>query len=238
MAVPFGAPHRGGGVGPVDRPRLGVGQVDQVVLLEIGVQGDVHQAAQAPRQQLGQAGDRVGIQHAVADDAQAPVPLGDEHVPVRQEGHAPGMVQALGDHRDVDRLLVGLDVPGPIAQRGRLRRAAPRGAGRGSAGGAARRCRRRRRRRPGLLRMSDAADRSQTQNRRQPDGQLHDVSPACRSPAGSNGRIGRQVALQVKPRTSSGASATQDSNSKDTKSTKDTKSARTERPLHAPCRMS
>lgn len=81
--------------------RLGVGEIDALAVGEIGVEGDVEEAALAARRDRRHTGDGVR-KAAVLDEPQPARPLGDEHRPVRQEGEAPGMVEAahhLLEHR-------------------------------------------------------------------------------------------------------------------------------------------
>ena len=49
----------------------------------------LEQAAEHRDPHLGHAGDRLGIERAVAQHAQAPRPLRDQQVAVRQPGEAP-----------------------------------------------------------------------------------------------------------------------------------------------------
>ena len=55
------------------------------------------------------AGDRLRIEHAVADDPQAALALGDEHVAVGQERQAPGMGQTGRDDADADLVERGFE---------------------------------------------------------------------------------------------------------------------------------
>jgi hypothetical protein len=58
----------------------GVGEVDEAVLREVGVDRHLHQPGEAAAEDVGgHAGDGLGIEHAVADDPQPAVALGDEH---------------------------------------------------------------------------------------------------------------------------------------------------------------
>ena len=93
---------------------LGVGEIDEAVVREVGMHGHVHQPAVAVGPHLRHAGDRVRVERAVAHDAKAAVALGDEHPAAGQERDGPGMRQSSDDRGDVDRVLFGgVDDPGP-----------------------------------------------------------------------------------------------------------------------------
>ena len=90
---------------------LGVVEIDVAVLRELRMKHDVHQAVHRARQPglagavvRRHAGDRLRIELAVADDAQLPHPLGDEHGAVGQPRHAVRIRQTLGDDDDADPL--------------------------------------------------------------------------------------------------------------------------------------
>jgi hypothetical protein len=96
------AEHRAA-VAPV--PAVGEREVHQAVLGEAGMERDVEQAALAVLLDLRQAGDRLrGGLAVAADDAEPSGALGDEHAPVGQEGQAPGILGALGQHHDPERM--------------------------------------------------------------------------------------------------------------------------------------
>src|SRR5215831_13156754 len=83
--------------------RLGVTEIDGLILREAAVEHDVEQAALARREHLRHTAER-GRERAVpGDDAHAPGPLGDQHAAGGQEGERPGMIKALRHvlHRDV-----------------------------------------------------------------------------------------------------------------------------------------
>ena len=83
--------------------RLGIAEIDGMVLRVAAVEHDVEQAALAGRENLRHAGER-GRELAVrGDDAHAPRPLGHQHAAVGQEGERPGMIEARrhGFHREV-----------------------------------------------------------------------------------------------------------------------------------------
>ena len=95
----------------IPRLRLGVGEVDQPVLGEPRVQRDVHQPrVDSPGVDLGHARDRLGVEHAVADDAQASCPLRDQDVPVRQDRERPRPGES-GDRHDAEELPVRFQDP-------------------------------------------------------------------------------------------------------------------------------
>ena len=97
---------------------LGVGHVDEPVVGELGVEGDVHQAAVAVGPHLGQARDGLRVEDVVTNHAQPAVPLGDEHAAVGHERDGPGMRQPPRHHADADLVLLGgVDDPGAVAER-------------------------------------------------------------------------------------------------------------------------
>src|SRR3546814_20123073 len=61
---------------------------------------DVEQAALAAGHHLRHAGDRIGIELAVLEEAQAARALGDEDADAGQEGKAPGVLEAAGEGPD------------------------------------------------------------------------------------------------------------------------------------------
>jgi hypothetical protein len=92
------------------RITAGVGKIDEVVLGEAGMQRDVEQPALADGRDLRQSGNRLRVEPAVlADDAEPPWALGDQHSAVGKKGESPGMVEPLGHAHDADRVLLGLD---------------------------------------------------------------------------------------------------------------------------------
>ena len=73
-------------------------QVDQPVVGELRMQGDIEQAALARGEQRRQAGHGHRVKLAVAEPAQAPVALGHQGRAVRQPGDGPGVAEALDHH--------------------------------------------------------------------------------------------------------------------------------------------
>ena len=111
------APREGRRAAAVVVP-LGVGHVDQPVVGELGVEGDVHQAAVAVGPHLGQARDGLRVELIVPHHAQPAVPLGDEHAAVGHERDGPGVRQPSRHHADADLVLLGgVDDPGAVAER-------------------------------------------------------------------------------------------------------------------------
>ena len=68
------------------------------------MQRDVEEARQALRAHLGHAGDRLRIEHAVADDAQLPAALRHEHLAARQPDETPRTLEAARVHDDANVL--------------------------------------------------------------------------------------------------------------------------------------
>ena len=57
---------------------------------------------------LGQAVDRLRIELALIDNAQAPGPLGDQHAAIGHKRDRPGMLEAFDDLDDAEAVLLGL----------------------------------------------------------------------------------------------------------------------------------
>jgi hypothetical protein len=87
----------------------GIGEVEEVVLREVGMQADVEQAALATGIDPGHAADRPALQPAVGEDPQPSRPLGDQQPPVGQEGHAPRLLEVLGEGRHAIRHVAGTE---------------------------------------------------------------------------------------------------------------------------------
>ena len=102
-----------------------IGEIDHLVRGEGGIQRDVQQPALAAGVDRRHARDRLGLEHAVPDDAQAAGALGDQDVAVRQERHAPRMLEPAHHGDQLERRLLGGDRP----LLGRARLAAAAGAG-------------------------------------------------------------------------------------------------------------
>ena len=79
------------------RGRLGVGEHDQAVTVEVGRERNVEQAALPARMDLGHAGD--GFRHPPCriDDAHPPRALGHQHATVGEEGERPRTLQTARD---------------------------------------------------------------------------------------------------------------------------------------------
>ena len=89
---------------------FGVAPVNEPIRREPRIDRDVEQAALAARVDRRKPGDGLGQLPVGGDDAQAARPLGHEHLAVRQERHAPRILERAGDRDDVERdvrLLLG-----------------------------------------------------------------------------------------------------------------------------------
>ncbi len=84
-----------------------IGEIDQPVLRELGVQRDVEQPTLAAVAHVGRTGDRLRVEPAIGDDAKATWTLGHEHPSVGQEGETPGVFQALDHLHQTEPLLGG-----------------------------------------------------------------------------------------------------------------------------------
>jgi len=79
----------------------------------------VHQSGKPSGLHLRHPGHRSGIEHAVAHDAQAPGPLGDEDGAVRKKRHTPRLVQPFG-HNEANLMLnAGIEHDRPVGERRR-----------------------------------------------------------------------------------------------------------------------
>jgi hypothetical protein len=74
-----------------------VRQIEDLVPRKIRMRQHVEQAAEQRDADFGNAGDRLGIERAVAEYAQAPGAFRDQQVAVRQPGQAPRVREAVGD---------------------------------------------------------------------------------------------------------------------------------------------
>ena len=83
------------------------GEIDQLVALEIRMQGDIQQTALAVGQHGRQTIDRLARQGAVAQDSQTPRALGDQRRSVREPGDGPGMLQPSHNHLGAPPLRLG-----------------------------------------------------------------------------------------------------------------------------------
>jgi hypothetical protein len=80
------------------------------------MQRNVHEAAEDGRPNLGKGTDGHRVENAVPYHAEAPRTLGDEHVPVRQERHAPRVVEAVGHHGHAHTAAFCLEVERPASE--------------------------------------------------------------------------------------------------------------------------
>ena len=120
LAVPRAAAN--GIARQVVADRLVVGEVDPAVLLECRMQHDIHQPCLgAAVDHLRHSGNRVRIDHAVADDAKRAGTLGDQNRAVGQERETVWMREALRDDRHTDLLRLGRLVRPRTSAKGRRR---------------------------------------------------------------------------------------------------------------------
>ena len=97
----------------------GIGEIDQGIAGEAGVQADVEQAALAAGIDLRQAAHRRPFEPSAGEDPQATRPLGDQNPAVGQESHAPGLLEIEGQHlQAVGRLGAAQDLLRPRDGRG------------------------------------------------------------------------------------------------------------------------
>ncbi len=94
--------------------RLGVADIDEMVLRKTGMQRDVHisvdsagHARSAGEVGDGSSGNRLGVEHSFADNPQTTCAFCDQHGAVGKKGEAERILQSLGDRRDSDSLAFG-----------------------------------------------------------------------------------------------------------------------------------
>ena len=76
---------------------FGIRQIQDSVLREIRMRQDLEQPAEHRDAHLGHTRDRLRVESAVAEHAQAPRPLRDQQIAVRQPGEAPRVREPVGD---------------------------------------------------------------------------------------------------------------------------------------------
>ena len=76
-----------------------IGEIDELVFIEAGMQGQVHQSREALCLHLGQTGNRRWIENSVANDAQPSRTLGNKDGAVREERHTPRLIETFGDEQ-------------------------------------------------------------------------------------------------------------------------------------------
>ena len=89
-------PRQGGAVGL--RGADGQAEIDQAVGGEIRVQGNVQEPSLAIGQDRRQTGDRLRLEMAIAEPAQASRPFRDQGRAIREPGDTPGVLQIPGQH--------------------------------------------------------------------------------------------------------------------------------------------
>jgi len=94
------------GTDPVVAARR-VGEVHELVFLELGVRHHVVQAALPVHRDLRQAGDRLRLEPALAHHAQPARLLRHQHAPVGKKRKRPGLLEALHHLHHLERVLVG-----------------------------------------------------------------------------------------------------------------------------------
>ena len=77
-----------------------------MILSELGMQRDIHQAAVSVRSRLRHTTDRFRVQHPIAHDANPARPLSDKHAPIRKKYQAPGVHKPFGHHCDSNLMLL------------------------------------------------------------------------------------------------------------------------------------
>ena len=91
--------------------RLGVSEVEEVILREVRMERDVHISVHRARParfsgpiRCRSAGDGLRIEHTLANNPQSPGALGHQHASVRKKRGAPGIFKRLRDHHNADLL--------------------------------------------------------------------------------------------------------------------------------------
>src|SRR5688572_8366463 len=93
-------------------------EIDPSVLGERGVQGDIHKPAESHSANLRQTLYRRGVQHAIANHAQATGTFRDKHVAVGKECESPRVIESLRDDRDVHSVRPLTQIPWTVSERG------------------------------------------------------------------------------------------------------------------------
>jgi len=101
------------------RGRLVIGEVDQLVLAELRVQGEVHETGEALRVHLRHAGHWIRIEDAVANHAQPPRPLANQDAAIGKKRHAPRLHEPLRHDQANLMLDARIEHHRPIRQRRR-----------------------------------------------------------------------------------------------------------------------
>ena len=81
------------------------------------MESEVHETAYASRLHLRHACDRIGIEHAISDDAQTSRALCNKDAAIRKKGHAPGLSEPFGDGETELAFDTGIHNDGAIRQR-------------------------------------------------------------------------------------------------------------------------
>ena len=88
---------------------LRIGEIDEVVLGESGIERHIEKAALAVCDYLGHACDGLGDDAVLGDDPQASGLLRDEHAAIGQKGKTPGLIETVRHRLDLDLSLLGVD---------------------------------------------------------------------------------------------------------------------------------
>ena len=108
---------------------LGIGEIDEAIVGKLGMEGDIHQPAIAVGSNRWHAGNGVRFKHSIANDAETPGPLGDQHASVGKERDGPWIREPFGHDADPEpcaaRQYRTPMVPRPTAAPVRRARVAP-----------------------------------------------------------------------------------------------------------------
>jgi hypothetical protein len=97
---------------------LVIGEIDEFVLGELGMQGDIHQPGKLDRKHFRHATNRARVEPATANEAKPAGPLCNENIPIWKKHQAPGVHQALRDYRHLNLMLLGgIEQKRPVSQR-------------------------------------------------------------------------------------------------------------------------
>ena len=88
-------------------------QIEPPVDAEAGVEDDIHKPALAIGIDPGKAAERLRRPPVAVEDAEIAVLLGDQDAPVREEGHAPCLVERPADRHQAEGVLLRAVVARP-----------------------------------------------------------------------------------------------------------------------------
>src|SRR5262245_41524610 len=89
--------------------RLRIGEIDETVVGEMGIERHVEKTALALGENSRHAFERFRLRAVLRDDVEPPGPFGHEHATVWQKSDAPGVIEPVRNRLDLDRALLRVD---------------------------------------------------------------------------------------------------------------------------------